>query len=163
MLAGTVSASLPLISSSQSSAHTYCQGLYMSTAQSVDRKSMTDKGLIDTVAYRGLICGICKNVEKGCVGCRGGGGADDCYHRRCCLEWGIDGCWQCDVSPCDRGFFADEAWKGLCRGFIRCIKRKGVEQFVSLVQSRLGNVVEYGEFRFKKEQDILTTLWSPGE
>ena len=124
---------------------------------------MVDKELIDTVGYCGLICSVCKNTEKGCRGCRSGGGADDCYQRRCCLEKGIDGCWQCDGSPCDMGFFADEVWKGLCRGFIRCIKDKGIEEFVSLVQSKLGKVVEYGDFRFKKEREIMAMLCDAGE
>ena len=121
--------------------------------------------LVNTIAYCGLICGVCKNVEKGCPGCRNGGGANDCYQRNCCLEKEFDGCWQCERSPCDKGFFdaSDEAWSGLCRGLIQCIKDKGVDKFVSLVQSRLGKVVEYGDLRFKKEQEIVAMLQQTGD
>lgn len=124
---------------------------------------MVNKELINTVAYCGLICGACRNTEKGCNGCRSGGGDDDCYQRKCCLEKGINGCWQCDTFPCDKGFFADEEWKGLCRGFVQCIKDKGIEEFISLVQSKLGKVIEYGEFRFKHEQEIVAILRGTGE
>ena len=124
---------------------------------------MVNKKLIDTVAYCGLICGVCKNTEKGCKGCRSGGGPGDCYQRRCCLEKGIDGCWQCDVFPCEKGFFADEEWKGLCIGFVQCIKDKGIGEFATLVQSKLGKVIEYGDFRFKREQEIVTMLQDTGE
>jgi hypothetical protein len=115
-----------------------------------------------TVAYCGLVCEVCKNVEKGCKGCRSGGGAEDCYQRRCCLEKNINGCWQCDIFPCEKGFFAEEAWKGLCIGFTQCIREKDVEKFVSLVKSKLGKTIEYGEFRFKKEEEILAILHSTG-
>ncbi len=124
---------------------------------------MVNKKLIDTVAYCGLICGVCKNTEKGCQECRSGGGAEDCYQRRCCLEKNIDGCWQCAIFPCEKGFFADEEWKGLCIGFVQCIKDKGIEEFVSLVQSKLGKMIEYGDFRFKKKQEIATMLQDTGE
>ena len=119
---------------------------------------MTISELVRTVAYCGLICGVCKNTEKGCQECRSGGGADNCYQRRCCLERDIDGCWQCDAFPCEKGFFADEEWKGLCVGFTKCIKDKGIEKFVGLVESNLGKMIEYGEFRFKKEEEITVIL-----
>lgn len=119
---------------------------------------MVNKELAETVAYCGLICGVCRNAEKGCKECRHGGGADDCYQRRCSLEKCIDGCWQCESFPCGKGFFADEAWKGLCIGFVQCIKEMGVEKFLSLVESKLGKAIEYGDFRFKDEQEIATML-----
>jgi len=74
------------------------------------------------------------------------------------MEKGVDGCWQCEDFSCDEGFFADEAWKGLCIGFVQCIKDKGIKEFVGLVESRLGKVVEYGDFRFKNEREIQTML-----
>lgn len=124
---------------------------------------MVDTALDATVGNCGLVCGVCKNIEKGCQGCRSGGGADDCYQRRCCLERNIDGCWQCDIFPCDKGFFDDEEWKGLCIGFVKCIKAKGIEKFVSLVESKLGKLIEYGEFRFRNEQEIVTMLRGTNE
>jgi len=128
----------------------------------IERRKASEE-MVNTVAYCGLICSLCRNGEKGCNGCRGGGGDGNCYQRRCCLEKGVDGCWHCEAFPCDKGYFADEEWEGLCRGFVQCIKDKGVEKFANLVQSKLGERIEYGDFRFKKEQEIAGILYGPGE
>lgn len=119
----------------------------------VDREELSN-----TIAYCGLICGVCQTTEKGCHGCRNGGGQGECYQRKCCLRKSIEGCWQCEAFPCEQGFFADEAWKGLCRAFIQCIKDDGIDEFVSLVLSRLGSKIEYGDFRFKSESEIIALL-----
>lgn len=124
---------------------------------------MVDRQLIHSVAYCGLICGVCKSTEKGCNGCRNGGGAHDCYQRKCCIEKGTEGCWQCDTFPCEKGFLADKEWKGLCRAFVQCIKDKGIEEFVSLVLSRFGKTIEYAESRFKSEQEITAMLHGTAE
>lgn len=109
---------------------------------------MDEREQVRTVAYCGLVCGVCVNAaaEKGgCVGCRRGGGAEDCYQRKCCVEHEFVGCWQCQCFRCDKGFFADEAWRGLCIGSVQCIKERGIEGYVEALVSRLGHVVEYGE------------------
>jgi len=124
---------------------------------------MINRELSCTVAYCGLVCGVCKNTEKRCQGCRSGDGAKDCCQRRCCLERNISGCWQCDIFPCEKGFFADKVWRGLCIGFTQCIKDKGIEKFVGLVESKLGKVIDYGEFRFKKEEQIAAILHGTGK
>jgi len=63
------------------------------------------------------LCGTCDYDEflkgvgwlssqtKPCAGCRFGGGWSwwpDCPVRDCCIEKGLDFCYQCDKSPCDR-------------------------------------------------------------
>jgi len=113
---------------------------------------------MESVAYCGLVCEVCRNVGKGCKGCRSRGGDANCFQRECCLEKGIDGCWKCEGFPCKKGYFADETWKGLCLGFVHCIKGSGIESFIGLVESRLGKTVDYGVYRFKKEQDIAALL-----
>ena len=112
----------------------------------------------ENVAYCGLVCGVCKHTEKGCPGCRNGGGDESCHQRACCVENALDGCWQCDGFPCDKGFFADDAWKGLCIGSIQCIKDMGREAFVERVESGMGQSVEYGDYRFKSAEDVRTLL-----
>lgn len=119
--------------------------------------------LASSVAYCGLICGLCNHMGEGCIGCRGGGGDRDCYQRDCCRNKGIGGCWDCNSFPCDRGYFADEAWQGLCKGFTQRIRDEGIEKFVSLVQSKLGKAVEYGDLRFKDEKEIVATLYNAKE
>ena len=124
---------------------------------------MAERELVDSVAYCGLVCGVCRNAtpeKEGCIGCRSGGGAEDCYQRKCCVKNGFDGCWECKDFPCDNGFFAvaDEVWGGLCRGCVQSIRNNGIESYVDLVVSRMGDVVEYGDYRFRNEQEIVTML-----
>jgi len=124
---------------------------------------MVVEELANSVAYCGLICGLCRHMKEGCIGCKGGGGDKDCYQRKCCRNKGIGGCWDCDSFPCDSGYFADKAWQGLCKGFVKCIRDKGVEKFVGLVQSELGEDVEYGDLRFKDEKEIAAILYGTKE
>ena len=60
--------------------------------------------------------------------------------------------------PCEKGFYADEAWRGLCIGSVQCIKDNGIEGFVGLVTSRLGESVDYGDYRHKDPHEIRAIL-----
>lgn len=120
-------------------------------------------GPVKTVAYCGLVCGVCKNAtpEKGrCVGCRHGGGDADCHQRKCCTERGLDGCWQCEEFPCGEGFFADDekAWRGIAIGSVQSVQDCGIDRYVDRVVSRLGKVVEYGDYRHKDPHQIRAML-----
>ena len=119
---------------------------------------MAEQELVKTVGCCGLVCGVCNHSFEGCNGCNGGWGPADCYQRTCCTERELEGCWQCEDFPCDKGFFADGAWKGLCIGCVQCIKDRGIESFVELVTARLGKVVEYGEYRHKDPKQIKAML-----
>ena len=122
---------------------------------------MAEEELTKTVAFCGLICGFCISAcQSWCRGCRNGDGTKDCYQRNCCIQNGLDGCWQCKKFPCDKGYFVDDFWKGLCTCFVQTIKDKGINNFVDLVESRLGKEIEYGAYRFKSKQDILNLLYS---
>lgn len=117
--------------------------------------------LIDTVAYCGLVCGVCLG---GCD-CRAAPKPESdhalgyCYQRRCCIEKGLDGCWECESFPCGEGYFAaDDEWRGLCVGLVQCIKEEGLERFVRLVRSNLGEDVPYGEYTGKSVNEILSIL-----
>ena len=35
-----------------------------------------------------------------CVGCKAGGGWSDCPIRKCCVEKGLESCYECDEMPC---------------------------------------------------------------
>jgi hypothetical protein len=119
---------------------------------------MTTQELVDSVAYCGLVCAVCTHACEGCRGCRAGGGDKDCHQRQCCVAKGLAGCWECDAFPCNRGFFADPAWGGLCVGCVRVAKESGVETLVQLIASRLGERVEYGDYRFKRAEEIEAML-----
>jgi len=127
-----------------------------SPKKGLEGSQMAEEELVKTVGYCGLVCGVCR---KACQpDCRNGGGYEDCYQRKCCIKNGFDGCWQCENFPCDRGLFADEVWKGLCIGSVMCIKDKGTANYVDLLVSKLGKVVEYGDYRYKDPQEIRTLL-----
>lgn len=120
---------------------------------------MTKSELVKTVAYCGLVCGVCKNACQ--PDCRGGGGSEDCYQRKCCIEKKLDGCWQCGDFPCNKGFFADNddsAWRRLCTGCVQFIEEYGIESYIDFLLSGLGSVVEYGDYRYKTPQEIKTIL-----
>lgn len=56
------------------------------------------------MGYCGLACCVCSQNET-CAGCRNGGCKDRdwCQNRKCCIEKGISGCWECDKFPCGAG------------------------------------------------------------
>ena len=119
---------------------------------------MTRRESAEGVAYCGLVCAVCTHAFEGCTGCRSGGGDERCYQRQCCVGKKLDGCWQCPCFPCGRGYFAGEEWSGLCVGFVQAIKDSNVEAFAALVRSRLGEIVEYGDYRFKDPQEIKKAI-----
>jgi hypothetical protein len=110
------------------------------------------------VGYCGLVCVVCSHVSDGCQGCRSGGGDEECHQRVCCTGRGLQGCWQCGEFPCDKGYFAEPAWQGLCRGFTQVIRDQGPEALVRLVMLKLGQTVEYGDYRFMPSDGIEEIL-----
>ena len=119
---------------------------------------MENREVATICGYCGLVCSVCLHATGGCVGCRNGGGDADCHQRTCCKKKALDGCWQCDAFPCDRGYFASEAWRGVCVGFIRTIADRGIDAFTEIVASALGAVVDYGDYRFKTPQEVRALL-----
>jgi len=123
--------------------------------------SLTSQELLETVAYCGLVCGLCVHAapeREGCAGCRNGGGSRDCHQRTCCTDKGLDGCWQCEVFPCDEGFFGDDAWRGLCIGSVRCVKKHGLPAYVDRLVSRLGRSLELGDYRHMSPDEVQGLL-----
>lgn len=122
---------------------------------------VTNDNLVPTVAYCGLVCGVCVHAtadREQCAGCRNGGGAKDCHQRICCVEKGLDGCWECETFPCDQGFFGDDAWRGLCIGSVQCIKAHGLEGYVDRLVARVGRSVELGDYRHKTPEEVQQLL-----
>jgi len=88
--------------------------------------------------------------------CRGGGGPEDCYQRKCCADKGLDGCWECEEFPCDSGFFEngdDPAFRGICIGSVYAVRELGAAEYLRRVRERLGNPVEYGDYRYLDPED----------
>ncbi len=122
---------------------------------------MADDELIQTVAYCGLVCGVCVHAtpeREECAGCRSGGGSKDCHQRACCTAKNIQGCWECGAFPCGDGFFGDDAWRGLCIGSVQCIKAHGLEGYVDRLVARVGRSVELGDYRHKSPEEVQRLL-----
>jgi hypothetical protein len=92
------------------------------------------------------------------VGCRSGGGDEGCHQRDCCVDTGVDGCWQCERFPCGKGYYVGEEWSGLCVACVELVRAAGVSEYARLVESRLGAVVDYGRYRFKDPKQIKDIL-----
>jgi len=115
------------------------------------------------VGYCGLLCSVCQPFTEGvCTGCRVGPADPGCHQRACCIEAGIEGCWDCVSFPCEEGYFGMEEWRGLCCGSVRAIRALGVEEFARRVRRTMGDVVDHGNWMFKTEPEILGLLSDKG-
>ncbi|WP_095173134.1 MULTISPECIES: DUF3795 domain-containing protein [Blautia] len=58
------------------------------------------------IAFCGLACCVCSENEM-CSGCRGDTCIceENCTIRPCCLQKGIEGCWECEEFPCKEKMF----------------------------------------------------------
>lgn len=66
-----------------------------------------------------------------CKGCREDGGPPFCRIRRCCLEKGFEGCWECDeYETCGKLDFLKPTHGDAHIRNLRRIRRVGVERFL---------------------------------
>jgi hypothetical protein len=119
---------------------------------------------LDSVAYCGFVCTACSEAlpeNAGCTGCRAGGGEAECRQRRCCAERGIQGCWQCGDFPCEGGFATDghdPAFRGFWLASVRCLQQHSLEEYVHMVESRLGRGFDHAAVRGMSEEEIREVL-----
>lgn len=119
-----------------------------------------------TIAYCGLVCGLC-NTEGTC-NCKTGNhcgkrlSPDGCFQYTCCREKGIEGCWECADAPCGKDMFAPKKVK--LRAFIRCMKEDGIGKFSEYISRNAENGVVYhragilGDYDLDTEEEVLTLL-----
>lgn len=86
-----------------------------------------DKG----IAYCGLACCSCNEVPD-CPGCRMDGCKDReaCKNRNCCLEKGLQGCWECLEFPCTGNMLDNMR----IRAFARYIREFGVADLMRCME-----------------------------
>jgi len=115
---------------------------------------VAERGLVALVGYCGLACGVCAHACP----CKASPehGDQDCYQRKCCIEKGIGGCWQCESFPCNEGYFATEEWSGLCVACVQCIVEDGLDRFVSLANCNLDP--DFGLYRHKRASEVAGAL-----
>lgn len=118
---------------------------------------MDKKDIIDSISFCGLVCKLCHLADE-CDGCKSSanlcenhsGKWGGCYHRKYCIEQGINGCWECKDFPCDNDMYgAGHDLK--IRAFARCIKEDGPEKFAEHLMENEKHGIKYG---FQKDYDI---------
>jgi hypothetical protein len=120
--------------------------------------------LSKSVAYCGLVCGLCP-PPRACE-CRTSPKPSeaDCYQRNCCVEKGFDGCWECDEFPCDKGYFAEgNMWRGLNIASVQCVRDIGKEGLVKLILAHHGETNYHGFYMHKDPEEVLRMLHDPDE
>jgi hypothetical protein len=124
---------------------------------------MLKEDVVKSVAYCGLICHLDSCYEN-CGGCKQGRGCGDkdCYQKNCCIEKSLNGCWECDISPCNKGYFSDkEDSNGQFIACIKFIKEFGVEQYIDTIKINIGIGIKYGlggDYGKKSEDEVMKLL-----
>lgn len=107
------------------------------------------KQISDSIAPCGLVCRLCHFADScsGCksnINCCGSRNSDKgCYQYNCNKEKGIEGCWECDISPCDKGMFSDLKDIRL-RAFIIYIKQHGKDKLADRLFNNELKGIHYG-------------------
>lgn len=127
---------------------------------------MDKRELILSIAYCSLVCRLCHLTDE-CDGCRAAGNRcpansereRGCYHRNCCVNKGIDGCWECDDFPCKNQMFVGPT-KGEIKGFCRCIKEDGARKFIEYILANQKKGIPYGRKGYgdKDENEVIRIL-----
>lgn len=111
------------------------------------------------IARCGLACCLCsENAE--CKGCKKDGflelswcsNAQWCENRKCVIEKGLNGCWECQPADCRKGLYTE---KIKARAFAEFARRYGIEALLDclernekagIVYHRVGIMGDYDDF-----------------
>jgi len=127
-----------------------------------------NQNIINSLSYCGLICDLCFNRDK-CDGCKKlnnickkNCSVKACYQKNCCLEKGLNGCWECsNIYECLEGIYAlDDISK--VKAFAICIREDGQQKFIEYVLKNMDNYgwsVEKGkDYDNKTIKEVLLML-----
>lgn len=118
---------------------------------------LTITELKDSIGYCGLVCTLC-HLADSCGGCKSTQNScgrylseGGCHQYNCCVERGLNGCWECADFNCGQDMFSDSHDVRL-RAFVHCAKEEGLEKLAEYVLRNQLNGVEYGH---QKDYDGL--------
>jgi hypothetical protein len=118
---------------------------------------MNIKEVADSIGYCGLVCKFCHESNE-CEGCKSDHNCcgrrlsqNGCHQYSCCVEKGINGCWECEQGPCDKDMFS-EHHDIRNRVFVKCAKQEGIEKLAEYVVLNQENGIRYG---YNKDYDNL--------
>ena len=97
---------------------------------------------------------VCRS-ENNCCGLRKT--AEGCYQYKCCTEKGINGCWECDIAPCNKGLFSECHDLGL-RAFIIYIKENGKDKLAERLYFNMQNGTYYGHGKDYDKLDCIDAV-----
>ena len=127
--------------------------------------SLARKG-VDPIAYCGLSCNHCF-LGAWCGSCRSAYNTcsfatvfpdGKCPNAACCLDKGIDGCYECDgLETCEKGFYIpSNDGANAAKAQAMYIRNHGKNEFLK-VHDRL-----HQKYVFSKTQEILGQDWKEG-
>lgn len=97
---------------------------------------MTKKEIKQSYGICGLVCALC-SYRSNCSGCRCK--TDKCEVKSCCLEKGLNYCFECSAYPCGR-----DMHKGMrSRAFNMVAKNEGLDKLADYLRINLGRGITY--------------------
>ena len=124
---------------------------------SLRRENMSIKEVADSIGYCGLICRFCHESDH-CNGCKSNNNCcgrhlseQGCFQYNCCVNKGINGCWECSESPCTKDMF-NEHHNIRNRTFVKVAKAEGIDKLAQYVLVNQNNGILYG---WNKDYDNL--------
>ena len=110
---------------------------------------MDKQALIESIAYCGLVCGLC-HLSTDCDGCKNTAKlcsrSEVCYQRTCCLQRGLQGCWECAEFPCGEDMHGPTHDLRI-RAFVAFIKTEGAVTLVNCLARNEARGIHYGHNR----------------
>ena len=125
---------------------------------------MDKQALIDSIAYCGLVCGLC-HLRAECDFCRNTANlcarSDVCYQRNCCIKRGLQGCWVCPDYPCGEDMHGPPHDLRI-RAFVSFIKAEGAGTLVDCLLANEARGIHYGHGRDydgkSSEEEVIRLL-----
>ena len=128
---------------------------------------MERQALVDSIAYCGLVCGLC-HLKEECDFCKNTASlcarSEVCYQRNCCVKRDLQGCWECAGFPCGKDMHGPSHDLRI-KAFIAFIKVEGAETLVDCLLKNEAQGIHYGKGRDyddKKSEDEVIRLLKTG-
>jgi len=109
----------------------------------------------NTIAYCGLACCVCSENQK-CPGYQAGGCDIHgwCKNYNCCRAKGLNGCWECNDSPCQGGMLD----KLRVRAFTRFAREYGTDELTKcLLHNKKSGIVYHYDGQIVGDYDKCET------
>lgn len=125
---------------------------------------MDRQELINSIAYCGLVCGRC-HLREDCDGCKNTARlcarSTVCFQRTCCIQKGLEGCWECAEFPCGKDMHGPPHDLRI-RAFVTFIKHEGAGTLIDNLLRNEAQGIYYGYQRDydgkRSEEEVIQLL-----